>query len=543
HKINIIQNSTTWYEALRHCTVQNTRLADILDIKTDQTCSTIFETIKTKSVWTGNFYKLSSKISVEGQISNNTYYTYYDYKKSNIPKDKRPFICQRSKNKSTSVNETIFAGYFQFGFNASVNRVTNSSHETKNQSQTIEYAPTSTSTTSKSLSVSTDEYQFQESTTGYKITTQSNIQQQTSDVPFHSNKFENNPTVITPSTQSSQNVNSKPTRLNITSGYTTTNKITTQSNLHQQTSDVLSHSSLDNIINVQIAATSSVQTSDKNKFETIRRHIKPSYTRINPSVLKDGEMLESTTDVSETPSDSHHRIGVIIGALSAAVVVVVAVVLLVICRLRRLGIFMKKRFVGDSPIDDSNFQDIDDTSNQSSPDVNNTMYGIHTVSGDDTRFGLLDVTHDNSKNIRNNEYAVVVKNNQSVNQVVEHNCDMNGRNSHDMVENRCNRVNPVRPRSGNKSSNSRNNEYAVVVKKNQSSNQEDEQNCSTKGENSDDLIESEYDKLNHVRPRSGKGSNNLYDSALGFRDDYDATYNTTDYRRTDKGDDSVYDHT
>lgn len=152
---------------------------------------------------------------------------------------------------------------------------------------------------------------FQESTTGYKITTQSNIQQQTSDVPFHSsaNNVENNPTVITPSTQSSLEGNSKPTRLNITSGYTTTNKITAQSNLHQQTSDVLSHSSLDNIINVQVATTSTVHTSAKNKFETISRHIKPSYTRINPGVIKDGEMLESTTDVSETPSDSHHRIG------------------------------------------------------------------------------------------------------------------------------------------------------------------------------------------------------------------------------------------
>ncbi|XP_063417343.1 GATA zinc finger domain-containing protein 24-like [Mytilus trossulus] len=203
---------------------------------------------------------------------------------------------------------------------------------------------------------------------------------------------------------------------------------------------------------------------------------------------------------------------------------------------------MKKRFGDDNPINDSNVQDIDDTSNQSSPDVRNTMYDIHTVSGDDTRFGLLDVTHDSSNNILNNEYAVVVKNNQSVNQVVEHNCDMNGGNSNDLVENEYNGVYHVRPQSGNISSNSRNNEYAVVVKKSQSSNQEVEQNCSTNGENSDDMLESEYDKLNHVRPRSGKGSNNLYDSALGFRDDYDATYNTTDYRRADKGDDSVYDH-
>lgn len=189
--------------------------------------------------------------------------------------------------------------------------VTNSSHETKNQSQTIEYASTSTSTTSKSLSGSTKESQYQESTTGYEITTQLNFQQQTSDVPSPSSpdNVENNPSVSTPSTQSSLEGNSKSTRLNNTSGYTTTNKITAQSNLHQQTSDVLSHSSLDNIINVQVATTSSVHTSAKNKFETISRHIKPSYTRINPSVLKDGEMLESTTGVSETPSDSHHRIG------------------------------------------------------------------------------------------------------------------------------------------------------------------------------------------------------------------------------------------
>ncbi|CAG2186519.1 unnamed protein product [Mytilus edulis] len=179
----------------------------------------------------------------------------------------------------------------------------------------------------------------------------------TTDAPSHSSpdNVENRPSVFSTSTQSSLEGTSKPTRLNITSGYTTTKR--------------LRHNRM--FINRQVM------------YYLIQVQITLSMFRINPSVLKDGKMLESTTGVSETP-DSHHIIGVIIGALSAAVVIVVAVVLVAICRLRRLGPFMK-RFGDDNPINDSNFQDVDDTSNQSSPNVNNTMYDIHTVSGDDTR--------------------------------------------------------------------------------------------------------------------------------------------------------------
>lgn len=66
NSVRIIQNMTTWNEALGHCAVQNSRLADISDIKADQTCNTIFQTNITKSFWTGNFYKLSSRISIQG---------------------------------------------------------------------------------------------------------------------------------------------------------------------------------------------------------------------------------------------------------------------------------------------------------------------------------------------------------------------------------------------------------------------------------------------------------------------------------------------
>ncbi|VDI18415.1 Hypothetical predicted protein, partial [Mytilus galloprovincialis] len=580
NSISIIQNSTTWKEAFGQCVVQKSKLADIVEIETDRTCNKISKTNNDKFFWTGNFYKLSTKISIEGQISNTTE---YNDLKSPIPQDELPYICEREEVKRTFDNETVFTGYFRFGINASVKSddmdkpavafickvmscdsdntyhisvqncnsitfgylcVNNNSHETKNSSQTKEPESTSAYATTR------------------KMTSQSNVKQQTSDFLFHSSQdnVDNRSIIITHSTQSSVEGSSQTTRLDSTRSmvnrssyvsrnatgqisYTTSSKITTQSNFQQRTSAVLSHSSPDNINNVQVVATSPVRTGTTKNSETTWQQKITSYIHSNTTVLKEREMLESTTRVSEIPSGSHSRIGLILGSLVAGVVVIAAVVLLVICRLRHHRLFMKNRFVDDSQIIDSNFPDIDDTSNQSSPHVHKTMNDIHTVSGDDTRFELLDVTHDSSNNIRNNEYAVVVKNNQSGNQVVEHNCDMNGRNSNDLVENEYNGVNHERPRSGNNSSNSRNNEYAVVVKKNQSSNQEVEQNCSTDGENSDDLLESEYDKLNHVRPRSGKGSNNLYDSALGFRDDYDATYNTTDYRRTDKGDDSVYDHT
>lgn len=116
------------------------------------------------------------------------------------------------------------------------------------------------------------------------------------------------------------------------------------------------------------------------------------------------------------------------------------------------------------------------------------MYDIHTADGDTRQFGLVDIATKNENNIQNNEYAVVVKGKPSGNHVIEQNCD-------------------------------------------------------TSGGNSDNLTESEYDRLNHGRPCSNNNSSNPYDSALGFREECDATYNTTDYRGIDKGDDSVYDHT
>ncbi|XP_052079520.1 uncharacterized protein LOC127717763 [Mytilus californianus] len=280
-----------------------------------------------------------------------------------------------------------------------------------------------------------------------------------------------------------------------TGSYTTESKITTQSNqtYQRQTSVGPSNSSLDNIYNSQIhvVTTSLVRSSTKKNSKTTRFHT-PSmiYSSLHTyaTVLNEMNILESTTGISEAPLDSHSKIGLIVGSLVAAIVIVVAVGLIVFCRLRRWGPFKMMKFVDDNQSNElaeiSKYQD----SNHASCDVHNTMHGMHTTSDDNTKFGLLDVSPDNSNNIRNNEYAVVVKNNQSGNQVVE-------------------------------------------------------QNCGTNGEFSDDPLESEYDRLNHVRPRSGKDSSNIYDSALGFREECDATYNTTVCRGIDKGDDSVYDHT
>lgn len=171
------------------------------------------------------------------------------------------------------------------------------------------------------------------------------------------------------------------------------------------------------------------------------------------------------------------------------------------------------------------------------------MYDMHTPSSDNTTFGLLDVSPNNSNNTRNDEYAVVVKNNLSGNLVVEQNCDTNGSKSNDLVESKADMINHVRYSSGNNSSNIRDNEYAVVVKNNHSGNQVIEQNVGMNAENSDDLMESEYDRLNHVRPRSANNTSTIYDSALGFREECDATYNMTDYNGSVKRDYAVYDHT
>lgn len=148
------------------------------------------------------------------------------------------------------------------------------SHETKNSSQTKEPESTSAYATTR------------------KITSQSNVQQQTSDFLFHSNQdnADNRSIIITHSTQSSVEGSSQTTRLDSTPSmvnrssyvsrnatgqisYTTSSKITTQSNSQQRTSPVLSHSSPDNINNVQVVATSPVRTGTTKNSETWQQKI------------------------------------------------------------------------------------------------------------------------------------------------------------------------------------------------------------------------------------------------------------------------------
>lgn len=199
------------------------------------------------------------------------------------------------------LNISVFFFYFA---------VNDNSHETKNSSQTKEPESTSAYATTR------------------KITSQSNVQQQTSDFLFHSSQdnVDNRSIIITHSTQSSVEGSSQTTRLDSTPSmvnrssyvsrnatgqisYTTSSKITTQSNFQQRTSAVLSHSSPDNINNVQVVATSPVRTGTTKNSETTWQQKITSYIHSNTTILKEREMLQSTTRVSEIPSGSHSRIG------------------------------------------------------------------------------------------------------------------------------------------------------------------------------------------------------------------------------------------
>ncbi|XP_063411444.1 GATA zinc finger domain-containing protein 14-like [Mytilus trossulus] len=367
--------------------------------------------------------------------------------------------------------------------------------------------------------------------------------------------------------------------------YRSTSTKITNSTFIQQTSDVPTRPNVVNVENLQKVFTTHAQSTEENVItKTLQITSSKKYSSpVNNSYVTDRNernIAKSTPGFLETLSDGYSRIGLIVGSAVGTVVIIVVGVLLICFRFRHRGPFRKKKLVNDSQCD---FQ--------------NAMYDVHTPNDGDTMFGLVDVAHNNSNNIRNNEYTVVAKNTLSDNQVVEKNCtnrrnfnnpveskydrvnharsrsannftnnryneyavgvnnnqssdqevgqnyDTNGRYSDDMLESEYDRVNHAGSHSANNFTNNRYNEYAVGVNNNQSSDQEVGQNYDTNGRYSDDMLESEYDRLNHVRPRNGKDSSNVYDSALGFRDETDATYNTTDYRRTDKGDDSVYDHT
>ncbi|XP_071148163.1 probable serine/threonine-protein kinase DDB_G0283337 isoform X2 [Mytilus edulis] len=663
--IKVIQNSTTWNEALTHCSEQNSKLAVIADIERNRSCVSIFMMHGEKPFWVGNFYKLSGRISVKGcyKISNSTmevgYKTLYEcfvlcsrgmkevglfaYKavfesncicdhhlhlnhskdfqmveayqcsnisllwwvytviqndfnsvhetchqftctdsqvkyntlrnslceknsqkdyhdlRSEIPRENLPYGCERNAENNNSI---VFPDYFRFALNSSVNTDSSEKPLIPFICKALSCAPYN------SFSISIQN--CNSTTFGILCVKNESI-------------FQSSTSMALPTTSTVSYASLKESQHSKSTSYRTTSTKITNTTFKPQTSDVSSHTNEVNVENSQLVFTTHAQSTEGNVIiKTLKITSSKKYSSpFNHSYVTDRnerKIAESTPGSFETLSDGHFRIGLIVGSAVGTIVMIVVGVLLICCRFRRRGPFRKKKL-------DDHIQ----------RDFQNAIYDVHTPNDDNILFGLVDVPNNNSNTVRNNEYTVVVKNTKSDNQVVQQHCT-NGRNSNNLVESKYDRVNHARPRSAhnftnnrhneytvggknnqssylaveqnctnernsnnlvesnydrvnhartrsaNNFTNNRHNEYAVGVKNNHSSNQEVGTNCDTNGRNSDDMLESEYDRLNHARPRNGKDSCNLYDSALGFRDDYDATYNTTDYRRTDKVDDSLYDH-
>ncbi|CAG2186520.1 unnamed protein product [Mytilus edulis] len=157
---------------------------------------------------------------------------------------------------------------------------------------------------------------------------------------------------------------------------------------------------------------------------------------------------------------------------------------------RRKGPFRNKRFGDDSHIAEFHGQNDHNTAIAPKKDphiVNNSTYEMHAATKHVNELSLLE---QDSNNIPNSEYAVVVKNSK-------------------MIDN---------------------------VNNQQQSN--DEENL--------DVIENEYDGLNHNRPDSFADrhtTTNIYDTALGVRDTSDSTYFTANHVHVvDKDENCVYDH-
>lgn len=97
----------------------------------------------------------------------------------------------------------------------------------------------------------------------------------------------------------------------------------------------------------------------------------------------------------------------------------------------------------------------------------------------------------------------------------------------------------------NNMNNTSNSEYAVVIKNKQMIGNVTNQQQSHDDENLD-VIENEYDELNHNRPDSfinRNYTNNIFDTALGFRDESDPTYDSGSHVHVvDKDKHCVYDH-
>ncbi|CAG2251662.1 unnamed protein product [Mytilus edulis] len=164
-------------------------------------------------------------------------------------------------------------------------------------------------------------------------------------------------------------------------------------------------------------------------------------------------------------------IGLLVGLIVTALVIASVVVLLVVCRFKHKGLFRNKKFDNDSHITKFNIPNFNEnakTSDTKTQTVQNSTYAMHTARENENVFSLSDpdLNNMNINNTSNSEYAVVIKNKQ-------------------MIDN--------------------------VTNQQQS---QDKENL--------DVIENEYDGLNHNRPNSFTDRNNttnIYDTALGVRDD------------------------
>ncbi|XP_071148770.1 uncharacterized protein [Mytilus edulis] len=202
-----------------------------------------------------------------------------------------------------------------------------------------------------------------------------------------------------------------------------------------------------------------------------------------------GNMLQITSPIvlNQNVNDKS-SMGLIIGLSVGTVSIIVAVVVLVSLWIRRNGPFKNKR--DDSQIAEFHGQkdhNTDIASNKEPHIVNNSTYEMQAATENVNEIGILE---QDSNNIPNSEYAVVIKKRKMIDKV------NNQQHSHD------------------------------------------EENL--------DVIENEYDGLNHNRPDSFTDRNNttnIYDTALGVRDTSDSTYVTANHVHVvDKDKNCVYDH-
>ncbi|CAC5356313.1 unnamed protein product [Mytilus coruscus] len=287
------------------------------------------------------------------------------------------------------------------------------------------------------------------------------------------------------------------------SSHTTTSKMTSDSNSQGRETYASSGSNLPTDAITQVDTSSHKQnTKTYNPTPGAQSYVTCSMTyrsivitspTTDPNIR---DIFQSTSTKMYGPSlKPTSTIGLLVGLLATAFVIIIiaVVVLLVICRLKRKGPFKNIRFGDDSQITEfhcPNYHDVDIASNKEPHIVNNSTYEMQAAIENVNEFSLLDQDLNNHNNVPNSEYAVVIKNRQMIGNTT------NQQQSHD--------------------------------------------------EGNLDVIENEYDGLNHNRPdrfTKRNNTNNIYDTALGFRDESDSTYVTASHVHVvDKDENCVYDH-